>query len=330
MQSSHTWSSCSYSEALYSGTAELYSVSKPRPSLDKTPPNSSLGHKEFHTASLHLPQMLYIWPNFTFFSFPIIAPYVLNAIVPQPLLPKFLRRGSTRHRLPRPAVAIVILALMTATVHYNTIVHPFTLADNRHYTFYIFRILLRHPLIKYLAVPVYFGCGWGAIQALGGMPSDDRDEDRSGDKDGEDSPITQEQVRNSHRNVSNANANANANATRSSFLLIYLLTTTLSLITAPLVEPRYLIIPWLIWRLHLPSISPSTTPSSLEKNHKSANQHDQAHGHNHGKCKDKDKDYMLWLETVWFSIVNVVTCHIFLNWGFEWTQEPGKVQRFMW
>jgi alpha-1,2-glucosyltransferase len=56
---------------------------------------------------------------------------------------------------------------MFVGVKFNTIVHPFTLADNRHYVFYIFRLLLRHPLIKYAAVPVYFLCAWLVIDAMG-------------------------------------------------------------------------------------------------------------------------------------------------------------------
>ena len=41
-------------------------------------------------------------------------------------------------------------------------------------------------------------------------------------------------------------------------------------------------------------------------------------------------DHRLWLETVWFLAINLATGYIFLYWGFEWPQEPGKVQRFMW
>ena len=41
-------------------------------------------------------------------------------------------------------------------------------------------------------------------------------------------------------------------------------------------------------------------------------------------------DHRLWLETVWFLALNLITGYIFLYWGFEWPQEPGKVQRFMW
>lgn len=305
--------------------------------------------------------MLYIWPNFLFFSFPLIYPYLLNAIVPQNFLPNFLSFGPLRHRLPRPIISIIILALMTLAVHYNTIIHPFTLADNRHYVFYVFRILLRHPAIKYLAIPIYFVCAWGAVQVLGGIP----------DPDERASPMSLNQIPNkANHNNNSRNKNATnptpmshpvrldsrsdttttpttpSNPTqpnspddpsnRTSFVLIYLLSTTLSLITAPLVEPRYFIIPWLIWRLHVPVIHSSTLtpPANAAQSNRSITSRkrpmswldhvrDEAH---------RKHDHRLWLETAWFLFVNGVTCYIFLYWGFEWPseEERGRVQRFMW
>ena len=41
-------------------------------------------------------------------------------------------------------------------------------------------------------------------------------------------------------------------------------------------------------------------------------------------------DHRLWLETAWFLCINMVIGHVFLYRGFEWPQEPGLVQRFMW
>ncbi|KAI9877284.1 MAG: hypothetical protein M1830_004324 [Pleopsidium flavum] len=280
-----------------------------------------LGHKEFHTAALHLPQMLYIWPNFMFFSFPIIYPYLLNSTVPQNLLPRFLRFGSTRDRLPRPIIAIAVVGLMSITVYLNTIIHPFTLADNRHYIFYIFRILLHHPSIKYLAVPAYFICAWAAIAALGGMP------------DQAASPASPRTERAKDSNTDNAKTisepqlSHHKEGNRVSFVLVWLAATSLSLITAPLVEPRYLIIPWLIWRLHIPILPILGSQQNGEQNNAAwpfgwldtikllaYRQH----------------DHRLWLETIWFLLVNWGTGYVFLHWGFEWPQEPGKVQRFMW
>jgi len=229
--------------------------------------------------------MLYIWPYFVFFSLPLLYPYLLDLAVSHQFLPSALgwNPKNSRSRFPRLIIAVPIMATMTTIVHYNTIVHPFTLADNRHYMFYVFRLLLRHPRIKYLAVPVYFLCARATLTALGGLQRQTL------------SPRQRPKPTNPPTQPSRAAGN------RVSFLLIWLLATTLSLATAPLVEPRYLIIPWLMWRLHV--ASPRET---------------------------KHYDYRLWLETAWFLVINAVTGYIFLYWGFEWPQEPGMVQRFMW
>ncbi len=219
---------------------------------------------------------------------------------------------------------------MTLTVHYNTIVHPFTLADNRHYTFYIFRILRRHPSIKYLAVPIYFVCAWAAIQAVGGVP-DDRGSKGSlakaessnimtnkiDSREPQPNPSTSRPSSTPSLPSSSSSSEEAQPGTKASFLLIYLLTTTLTLTTAPLVEPRYLIIPWLFWRLRLPALRPTSQTRSTPNVHA-------------GRSLPRPHDHRLWLETVWFLLVNGATCYVFLYWGFEWPGEKGVVQRFMW
>lgn len=228
------------------------------------------------------------------------------------MLPTFLStilpsHSSRRSRLPRPLVAIGILALMAAAVRYNTIVHPFTLADNRHYVFYVFRILRRHPALKYAVIPIYLLSAWGAVQTLAAAEPDMLEERRHGDGDG------------GRRQEGN----------RVSFLLIYGLSTTLSLITAPLVEPRYFILPWLIWRIHVP-------PHAFDRA-------DERGSSPKAKRREGGMEwvhealwwlyrYRLWLETFWFLVVNGMTCYVFLHWGFEWQspEERGNVQRFMW
>ncbi|KAI9704750.1 MAG: glucosyltransferase [Candelina mexicana] len=247
------------------------------------------GDKSNHVATIHIPQVLYIWPYILFFSFPILYPYFFNALLPQHWMPPYFRHGSLSNRLPRLSITIPVLSLILAAIYFNTIIHPFTLADNRHYVFYVFRILLRHPTIKYLVAPVYYLCAWAAVTALGGISSDPQ-------------PVVSQSQSLGTRSTKNKQEHIDSSpeANRVSFVIIWLSTTSLSLITAPLVEPRYFIIPWVIWRIN--------QPIQLQK----------ASGHR------------LWLETTWFIIVNLVTGYIFLYWGYQWAQEPGKVQRFMW
>ena len=56
--------------------------------------------------------------------------------------------------MPRLLPLVIFICGGLVAVHFNTIVHPYTLADNRHYVFYVFKILRRYPALKYLAVPV--------------------------------------------------------------------------------------------------------------------------------------------------------------------------------
>lgn len=45
---------------------------------------------------------------------------------------------------------------MVIVVKFNTIVHPYMLADNRHYTFYVWKnFYQRYPMIRYAIIPAY-------------------------------------------------------------------------------------------------------------------------------------------------------------------------------
>ena len=237
-----------------------------------------VGDMSNHIASIHLPQMLYIWPCIVFFSWPVMLPVVTTMRMNQ---------------LPRTSVVLSIIMVMLAAVHFNTLVHPFTLADNRHYVFYVFRILLRHPFIKYAAVPVYFGCAWLVIAALGEPTLQNTDSE----------------VRRLSREL--------GQSTRTSFVLVWVASTTLSLVTAPLVEPRYFLIPWLMWRLNVP-------------NHSTFGNENNCRAGALQQVLQMAAANKLWIETGWYLLINAVTCYLFLYRGFEWSQEPEKVQRFMW
>ncbi|PYH83405.1 alpha-1,2 glucosyltransferase alg10 [Aspergillus uvarum CBS 121591] len=313
-----------------------------------------LGHKEFHTAGIHLPQMLYIWPYIVFFSWPLLLGPVINLTLPKSLLPKFLDFGFPKKQkgLPKLLTAIIIIPIMLAVIHFNTIVHPFTLADNRHYVFYAFRILLRtHPAVKYAAAVIYFLCAWMVISALGFSTAPQPPQMRQisqpaafqyPEPQTEPTPKKAERKQKTAKKVVKASKSAapkpepiseeafariqahliqrqkqQQGAPQVSFVLVWLAATALSLITAPLVEPRYFIIPWVMWRLHLP---PQPTPLVHRRPQNGIDELNAKMATN----------FPLFLETYWFLVINAVTGYIFLYCGFEWPQEPGKIQRFMW
>ncbi|KAF5265109.1 hypothetical protein FOXYS1_4088 [Fusarium oxysporum] len=378
-----------------------------------------LGDKSNHVATIHLPQMLYIWPFFAFFSLPLLVPYALPIIniglriLPQAGSPtstskpapeanaepasfsfsksrrsgssdKDSATGSSDRIYPRPSKPLEIasfifgiklilwplyllatIVLSLAIVRYNTIIHPFTLADNRHYMFYIFRYTIRRASwIRYALVVPYtlsrwmtwgtvagcsrfftihtracsvYGNGTGnppflshpMVTNVGFSPrqtytpfpteitenSQDTSKDQELTKALEDDPLL--------ASVIPASTSAG---------LIFLLATTLSLMTAPLVEPRYFIIPWVMWRLLVPAWrlhdhgGYSDIASRLS---------------NHPKTRPlfeffQHYDLRLIIETFWFIAINVATGYIFLTKPYIWKAEDGTVlddgrlQRFMW
>lgn len=121
-----------------------------------------LGDKAHHTPVRHLMQPLYCLLYCTAWLSPVLwSPTALyNAMAS---LHAAVRR--------QPAATLAVLALCTAaiafTVRFFTLVHPFLLADNRHFTFYIWRRLLNAtPSARYALVPAYLYSAWAARQAL--------------------------------------------------------------------------------------------------------------------------------------------------------------------
>ncbi|KAL6872841.1 glycosyltransferase family 59 protein [Trichoderma novae-zelandiae] len=350
-----------------------------------------LGDKSNHVATIHLPQMLYIWAFFGFFSLPLFLPCAISGVA---LLrnvfvsrkngaaegPDMPNRASSsvsmpprdaslplrffatvfNNRLLWPVYLVSTFILSTLVVRYNTIIHPFTLADNRHYMFYVFRYTIRRaPWVRYFLILPYTlsrWLVWGTLSGCATWTSTSRKEAcpayhpssrpspfrcdpfavantlESEDKQGSESQpaSTQKEL---HEEYAQDPLLFSTEPVSTSTGLIFLLATTLSLITAPLVEPRYFIIPWVMWRLLVPawkmhhhqtaekSLSDGANPSSLW-------------GKVVGFCQVYD--VRLVLETVWFVAINLATGYVFLFKPYVWRAEDGsmldegRLQRFMW
>lgn len=326
-------SSC-HLPASYSGMAALFSVIQSISTILVCP--NETGDKSNHVATIHLPQLLYISAFIAFFSAPLLIPSIISFLQPvlSVLIPS-LRPKSSSTSTSTPTwktllTGTFILGSLFAAlmiIHFNTLIHPFTLADNRHYVFYVFRYtILFHPLIKYLLAPVYLLCIYLSYRTLSGPSTSSSSSTQSSQP--KSTPRKSEVQQRIYDRSQGTKADMDQGPC-TSFLLIWVLSTALCLVTAPLVEPRYFILPWIMWRLHVPSLpSPSSSASvsgrqSTPKTRKG------------GKRRGfpdmvKGYDYRLVIETFWFLAINVVTGYVFLYRGFEWVQEPGNVQRFMW
>ncbi|CAI8027872.1 Dol-P-Glc:Glc(2)Man(9)GlcNAc(2)-PP-Dol alpha-1,2-glucosyltransferase [Geodia barretti] len=105
-----------------------------------------VGDKTHHQMHVHLPQIFYFVSFSIFFS----LPYLLGSVR---LWREFLR-GMRKKKMIVGVVCLLLFSLVS--VHYFTQVHPYLLADNRHYPFYVWRkVFQRHESIKYLLTPFY-------------------------------------------------------------------------------------------------------------------------------------------------------------------------------
>jgi alpha-1,2-glucosyltransferase len=277
--------------------------------------------------------MLYIWPFIAFFSLPLLFSSNLQLLFPFLWLFKWWSTNfpsvGRRPQLSTVGWLFVCTLLALGVIHFNTIIHPFTMADNRHYVFYVFRYSIRrHPAVKYQLAPIYIMCALFIFRTLAGCYFPHPNATVSRGKDGNTLAFKPGQS-------AQSDSLSTSSFPTTSFTLIWLISTALSLITAPLVEPRYFIIPWVIWRLHVPALPLASDVEwpSKDSNAKRKKSTDTSTSCWAGWMKYwayEGHDHRLWLESIWFLFISLITGSIFLLKGFEWPQEPGKVQRFMW
>ncbi|KAK4238679.1 hypothetical protein C8A03DRAFT_43604 [Achaetomium macrosporum] len=299
-----------------------------------------LGDKSNHIATIHLAQMLYIWPLLAFFCAPLLLPSAISAILhPVQHFQSLLFISSWRSALVNISFTLLTILLSLAVVKYNTIIHPFTLADNRHYMFYVFRYtILRSPSLRLSLVAAYTVCRWLAWDTLSGRRN------QPSPSAAEESPKTGLHNNNNEAKHTGSTPSEGSISTppSTSTALLWLLTTAFSLITAPLVEPRYFILSWVFYRLLVPSWSPppsmtsaifSGLPDNITRGGKTGS--GQASGWPWLEKAVRKVDVPLVLETVWFLAVNAGTMYVFLFKPFYWRGEDGEVldggrmQRFM-
>lgn len=170
----------------------------------------TLGDKENHTFNLHLVQVFYCFLFMTVFTLPVW-------FHPRNTLKKYIEFsfGST-NRVPITLASFFVIKLI---IEKFTVVHPFLLADNRHYTFYIYRKLLRNSYSWVYMLPIYHFCSWNIIYNLQ-------------DQNGKELKL---------RTIS---------------IIAFIAIICITIIPSPLFEPRYYILPLTIYRIF---ISPKNT-----------------------------------------------------------------------
>lgn len=103
-----------------------------------------VGDKTAHVPAVHIPQIFY----FSLFTFVFMWPFFL------PKLFEFLQVA-----LKWKFTIALLLAVFSVVVYCNTMVHPYLLADNRHYTFYVWhRMYGKYFFARYAMIFCYIFC----------------------------------------------------------------------------------------------------------------------------------------------------------------------------
>ncbi|KOX74903.1 Putative Dol-P-Glc:Glc(2)Man(9)GlcNAc(2)-PP-Dol alpha-1,2-glucosyltransferase [Melipona quadrifasciata] len=196
-----------------------------------------VGDKRAHIPTIHIPQLLY----FSTFLFCFLWPYM---IIYWKDYFKFINK--------RWVFASCVLILLTVIVYFNTLVHPYMLADNRHYIFYFWNKLMgRYKQFKYLLVPVYSFTLYTMFHGFKHL--------------------------------------------RFATQVNYTFMISMVLIPQLLIEPRYFIIPYILYRLSI----------------------------------KKPKKWQIIAESATTLIVNFLQFYIFINKVFYWDDQPYP-QRISW
>jgi len=203
-----------------------------------------VGDRSNHTASFHLCQVLYFWSFSCFFSF---SSFVFSYRKAKNLL-AFLGSNLKLN-------FFVILPILLIVVNNFTYEHAFLLADNRHYTFYIWsRLFKRYDFVRYVLTPVYVIAGYLFFR------------------------------------------NLNQTGKTIGWLVAFSVCLFAGLVPQKLLEFRYFIIPYYIYRLNISQLS----------------------------LKE------IFVEFFFNLLVNFATIYLFLHRVFFWPNTPDEPQRFMW
>uniref|UniRef100_T2MC99 Dol-P-Glc:Glc(2)Man(9)GlcNAc(2)-PP-Dol alpha-1,2-glucosyltransferase n=1 Tax=Hydra vulgaris TaxID=6087 RepID=T2MC99_HYDVU len=196
-----------------------------------------VGDRTNHEVSLNFPQVLYFSIFVMFFSCHLLTRYKQFIVSIKKINIWF---------------CILTFIVMFLMVHHFTMAHRYLLADNRHYTFYVWRkIINRSWYSRYMLIPAYF-ISWMIM----------------------------------YNEMSKSN--------KKLWVFLFILCTSVVLIPQKLLEFRYYIVPYILFKLHLPLSS----------------------------FKEIALEYFMYL------LVNGFTFYMFLFKPFSWVDH--SLQRFMW
>jgi len=221
-----------------------------------------VGDRRAHIPRFHPMQLCYFVIFVLAFSLPWLLSQAYYKRQTSNSVNRHFNLSKTIHKLNNNISKVfVLLLIISGLVYFNTIAHPYLLADNRHYTFYVWRLLFspgKPVFLRYLPVPLYAYGLWLV--------------DRS---------LMQSSI---------------------AYRLASWIVTPLILCAQFLLEPRYFVVPYLMFRLH------------SNKNFT-----------NSDTCK------AAFIEFIAYQVFNFVIMRVFLYSPFVSTMDnTGRLDRFTW
>jgi alpha-1,2-glucosyltransferase len=124
-----------------------------------------VGDKQHHSSVVHLAQLFYA---IAAASAMYTSPLVNEGLISTANMKQFLVYTQQQFATVRSAVAsCAVLTLAAAALAYSSKAHPFLLADNRHYTFYIWqRWLGKGAVYRCALLPVYVYTAWSVLHRV--------------------------------------------------------------------------------------------------------------------------------------------------------------------
>ncbi|BGP43690.1 glucosyltransferase [Rhodotorula kratochvilovae] len=256
-----------------------------------------LGDKANHVPTIHIAQVYYCIA----FAGVFFSPHLISVGKVKATLRSLF--GS----VGRVLVTLIVLAIVCWTIKNYTIAHPFLLADNRHYAFYLWRRVINvHPLARYVLAPGYLFAATLIWHAL-----------------------------------------ARARTMHLSTLILFLGATIAVLLPTPLLEPRYFLLPLIVLRLYLAPTASSciedgTAGAPPHKRNHAALRRRRARS---PPSSPRFSRQRLALEAALYLAIHALCIWLFLARPFYWDvrvgadgrgldgrdeREVGRVQRFMW
>ena len=202
-----------------------------------------VGDRSNHKASFHLVQLFYFLAFSCFFS---VSSFLFN----YKKMKSLVSFSSQNFKI----ILGLMLPIVCAVIGRFTYEHAFLLADNRHYTFYIWsRVFKRHQMIRFALAPVYIICAFLF-----------------------------------YRNLASSGKTLG-------WSIVYFVCVFVSVVPQELLEFRYFIIPYFIYRLNIGQLT----------------------------FKETLTEFFL------YAVINTATIYLFLNRVFYWPNSQ-ETQRFMW